>query len=442
MNRNLQLAVNHAISDARLARAREGMLSPSMGLDAKRASAWCEYGFKEELTFDDLYKLYRRGGIAHGAVEKLVGNCWKSNPQVIEGDNQDDAKKETAWERKLKPVLNHRFWRVFADADRRRLVGRYAGLLLHIKDGQAWNLEAQKGRGLEKVTAAWAGSLTVSEWDTGLNSPTYGQPKQWQYTEQLPNGSTRRVFIHPSRVFILGDYTSDAIGFLEPSYNAFVSLEKVEGGSGESFLKNAARQVSVSFDKDINFAELASVYGVSVDDLQEKFNEAAREINRGNDQMLITQGAAVTPLVTAVADPKPTHEVNLQTASSGVDIPARILAMAQTGERASTEDNRYFNSRCQSRREDLSLEIGDLLQKLIDLKVIDDVSESAVIWDDLNAQTDTEKLDAAYKMAQINSAMQSSGEQPFTGEEIRTAAGYEGSPEPLGEEDGDEEEET
>lgn len=441
MNQNLQLAVNHAISDARLARAREMLLTPSMGLDAKRASAWCEYGFKEELTFDDLYKLYRRGGIAHGAIEKLIGNCWKSSPQVIEGDSQDDAKKETAWERKLKPVINHKFWRVFSDADRRRLVGRYAGLLLHIKDNRAWNLEAQKGRGLDKITAAWAGALTVSEWDTGLNSPTYGQPKQWQYTEQLPNGTTRRVFIHPDRVFILGDYTDDAIGFLEPAYNSFVSLEKVEGGSGESFLKNAARQLALSFDKEIDFSSLASMYGVSVDELQDKFNEAAREMNRGNDVLMSLQGAAVTSLVSPVSDPGPTYDVNLQTAAAALDIPTKILVGMQTGERASTEDQRYFNARCQSRRQDLSLEIGDLLQKLIDLKIIDDVAESTVIWDDLNAQTDTEKLDAAYKMAQINSTMQASGEQPFTGEEIRVAAGYEGSPEPLGEDDDNGEEE-
>ncbi|NIF57527.1 DUF1073 domain-containing protein [Enterobacter sp. Ap-916] len=442
MNQNLQLAVNHAISDARLARAREMLLTPSTGLDAKRASAWCEYGFKDELTFNDLYKLYRRGGIAHGAVEKLIGNCWKSNPQVIEGDNQDDAKKETAWERKLKPVLSHRFWRVFAEADRRRLVGRYAGLLLHIKDGKQWKDEAVKGRGLEKITAAWAGALTVSEWDTSENSATYGQPKQWQYTEQLPNGSTRRVFIHPSRVFILGDYTSDAIGFLEPAYNAFVSLEKVEGGSGESFLKNAARQLNINFEKDIDFNNLASMYGVPVDELQARFDEVAVEVNRGNDTTLTTQGASVTPLVTSVADPQPTYNVNLQTAAAALDIPTKIMVGMQTGERASMEDQRYFNARCQSRREDLSLEIGDFVQKLIGLKVIDDVSESAVIWDDLNAQTDTEKLDAAYKMAQINSTMQGAGEQPFTGDEIRTAAGYEGSPAPLGEEDDDEEEET
>ncbi|MCP6524873.1 DUF1073 domain-containing protein, partial [Klebsiella pneumoniae] len=90
---------------------------------------------------------------------------------------------------------------------------------------------------------------TVSEWDTGLNSKTYGQPKMWQYAERLPNGSSRRVNIHPDRVFILGDYSDDAIGFLEPAYNAFVSLEKVEGGSGESFLKNAARQLNVNFEK-------------------------------------------------------------------------------------------------------------------------------------------------------------------------------------------------
>lgn len=43
-------------------------------------------------------------------------------------------------------------------------------------------------------------------------------------------------------------------------------------------------------------------------------------------------------------------------------------------------------------------------------------------------------------MSQINSASLATGEQVFTGEEIRVAAGYEGSPEPLPEIDDDEEE--
>lgn len=440
MNDKLQLAVNHAINDARLARARMGMLNPSMGLDAKRNSAWCEYGFPEQVTYENLYALYRRGGIAHGAVEKLVGKCWQTNPEIIEGDDADESENETTWEKKSKQVFTNRLWRAFADADRRRLVGRYAGILLHIRDGKDWNLPAIKGRGLQKVSVAWAGSLTVSEWDTGLNSKTYGQPKMWQYAERLPNGSSRRVNIHPDRVFILGDYSDDAIGFLEPAYNAFVSLEKVEGGSGESFLKNAARQLALSFDKEIDFGSIASMYGVKVDELQDKFNDAAREMNRGNDVLISFQGASVTSLVSPVSDPSPTYNVNLQTAAAGVDIPTRILVGNQQAERSSTEDQKYFNARCQSRRGELSFEIEDFCDKLIELQVIDAVVQKAVIWDDLSAQSDSEKLDAALKMAQINSASIATGEQPFTGEEIRTVAGYEGSPEPLPEVDDDEEE--
>src|SRR5690606_31740434 len=105
-----------------------------------RPQAWCEYGFKDDITFDDFYSLYRRGGIAHGAVEKIVSNCWRTNPWVIEGDEQDNAREETPWERKTKPTFKSgRFWRSIAEADRRRLVGRYSGLLLRLKDSKPWN---------------------------------------------------------------------------------------------------------------------------------------------------------------------------------------------------------------------------------------------------------------------------------------------------------------
>lgn len=445
MNKNLQLAVNHALNDARLARARMAAFNPGMGLDAKRSTAWCEYGFKEELTFDDLYKLYRRGGIAFGAVNKITSHCWKTYPEIIQGDKYDKSKPQTAWERSIKATLNSRLWKIFAEADRRRLVGRWSGILLHIRDDKAWNLPVTKGRGLAKVTPVWAGALKPYSLDTNISSVTYGEPTMWEYTEELPNGASRRVQIHPDRVFILGDFSEDAIGFLEPSYNAFVSLEKVEGGSGESFLKNAARQLNVNFEKEIDFNNLASMYGVKVDELQDKFNEAALEVNRGNDVLLTTQGATVTPLVTAVADPEPTYSVNLQTAAAGVDIPAKVLVGMQTGERASSEDQKYMNARCQSRRAgELSYDIEDFVNKLIELKVIDGTPEMSVTWDDLNAQTAIEKLDSALKMSQINTASLATGEQVFAVNEIREAAGYETDDgDPLGEgEEDDEEVET
>ncbi|MFY7121733.1 DUF1073 domain-containing protein [Enterobacter cloacae] len=444
MTDKLTLAVNHALNDARMARARMGLMAPTMGLDNKRHSAWCEYGFPEQVTYENLYALYRRGGISHGAVEKLVGKCWQTNPEIIEGDDADESKDETIWEKNTKKVFTKRLWRAFAEADRRRLVGRYAGILLHINDSRAWDQPVVRGKSLKKVTIAWAGSLTVSEWVTDQKSADYGQPKQWKYVESLPNGGANQRFVHPDRVFILGDYSNDAIGFLEPGYNACVSLEKVEGGSGESFLKNAARQLNVNFEKEIDFNNLASLYGVSIDELQDKFNEVAGEMNRGNDVLMTTQGATVAPLVTAVADPSATYNVNLQTFAASVDIPVKVLVGMQTGERASTEDQKYFNARCQSRRGDLSFEIEDFSDKLIDLNIIDAVSEKTVIWDDLNEQTGTEKLANAKTMAEINQTFQGSGENPaFSREEIRTAAGYENVDEfPLGEEDGDEKDEA
>ncbi|WP_427097206.1 anti-CBASS protein Acb1 family protein [Klebsiella pneumoniae] len=444
MTDKLTLAVNHALNDARMARARMGLMAPTMGLDNKRHSAWCEYGFPEQVTYENLYALYRRGGIAHGAVEKLVGKCWQTNPEIIEGDDADESKDETPWEKSAKKVFTKRLWRAFAEADRRRLVGRYAGILLHINDSRKWDQPVVRGKSLKKVSIAWAGSLTVSQWITDENSADYGQPKQWKYVESLPNGGTNQRFVHPDRVFILGDYSNDAIGFLEPGYNACVSLEKVEGGSGESFLKNAARQLNVNFEKEIDFNNLASLYGVSIDELQDKFNEVAGEMNRGNDVLMTTQGATVAPLVTAVADPSATYNVNLQTFAASVDIPVKVLVGMQTGERASTEDQKYFNARCQSRRGDLSFEIEDFSDKLIELKIIDAVSEKTVIWDDLNEQTGTEKLANAKTMAEINQTSQGSGENPaFSREEIRTAAGYENTDEfPLGEEDGNEEDEA
>ncbi len=81
-----------------------------------------------------------------------------------------------------------------------------------------------------------------------------------------------------------------------------------------------------------------------MDELQDKFNEVAGEMNRGNDVLMTTQGATVTPLVTAVADPSATYNVNLQTFAASVDIPVKVLVGMQTGERASTEDQKYFNA--------------------------------------------------------------------------------------------------
>lgn len=429
MTEKLQLAVNHALDDLRTARARMGLLNAGgLGLDQKRSMAWCEYGFPESVSYDMLFSLYRRGGIAHGAVNKLAGSCWKTAPEVIQGGEEERSADETAWEKSISATLTPSMWRQFADADRRRLVGRYAGIILRLRDSQEWDQPVPGGaKALAGMIVSWAGALTVAEWESDIKSDAYGKPKMWQYVEAGISGQpARNVRIHADRIFILGDYSADAVGFLEPAYNAFVSLEKVEGGSGEAFLKNAARQVAVNFDKEVDLRSIAAAYGVKVEELQERFNDAAREINRGNDTMLITQGASVSPLVSQVPDPQPTYSVNLQTACAAMDIPSRIVIGNQSGERASTEDQRYFNARCQARRNtELSFEIHDFVTHLIRIGVLKAQTEYSVIWDDLNEATPADKLASAKLMSDVNTAAMGTGELVFDTNEIRTAAGFE-----------------
>lgn len=423
---NLDLAVNHAIGDYKTALLRMQAANPMGGLDAKRSGAWAEYGFKPSLEYKDFRQLYKRGGLARGAVDKIVGRCWKTDPWIIEGDSQDNAENETAWEKSLKDVLNNgRLWRAFKDADRRRLVGRYSGLILHIRDSKDWSQPVTGSHKLDKVTVAWAGSLEPTDLDIDPESETFGQPMAWQYTSRsaeagVPSTTTK---IHKDRIFILGDWQGEDDYFLEPSYNAFVSLEKVEGGSGEAFLKNAARQLSINFDKEVDLKRVATMYGVSVEDLQKRFNKAAEEINKGSDTLLITQGATTNPLVAAVPDPRPTYEINLQTAAAGVDIPVKILVGMQTGERASSEDEKYFNSRCQSRRVGLGFEITDFFEKLMDLGIIKTVKEFTAMWDDLTELTFTDRLNNAKIMADIVNSMHGYAEV-YTVNEIREASGH------------------
>ena len=441
----LQLAVNHAlaVNSAAIERARMLAANPmGLGMDAKRSQAWCEYGWKEKIEFQDLYNAYKRGGLAFGAVTKLIGKCWGTMPWIIEGEEQQDATKLTAWEQGLQALLPEDIWAKFEEADKRRLVGRYSALILRVRDGKKLKEPVSGRYGLADVIPVWANSLKVSEWNLDSSQENYGTPKMWQYTAELENGTKTLEDVHPDRVFILGDFSRDSIGFLEPAYNAFTNIEKVEGGSGESFLKNAARQVVTSFDKEIDLNGIATMYGVTIEQLQEKFNEAARALNQGIDSMLITQGATTTPIQSTIADPSPTYSVNLQTVSAALDIPSKILVGMQTGERASTEDQKYWDARCQSRRErELTPDIRRFLKKLDSLKIIQLKPVYTVMWDDLTESTVEQKLDNASKLADIN--QKSVSGTVFTDNEIRNAAGYEATdtqePMPEGDptEDGD-----
>lgn len=86
-----------------------------------------------------------------------------------------------------------------------------------------------------------------------------------------------------------------------------------------------------------------------------------------------------------------------------------------------------------------------MVDKLTYLQIIKPVAKLSIVWDELNEQSPSDKLDSAVKMSNINQTSLASGEQVFTVDEIRVAAGYEpcgSEPLPESEEDGETEEEA
>lgn len=435
----LRMAVNAALNQQSMFNSnfRAGLVA-QMGSDDKRKYAWQEYGWKTNLDFMDFYNLYDRQGVAYGVVNLLNDKCFETNPWVIEGDEFDEKRPETPWEKEFRLLAKRsKLWHAFKTADQYRLVGRFAGLILRIADGKEFDQPVDSSKPvIREIICAWEGQLTPDDIVTDTRSEFYGQPAYWTYNEgeviKDDDVPPRNLKIHPDRIIILGDWRGGR-SFLKAAYNAFVNLEKVEGGSGESYLKNAGRQMHVNYDKEVNLAQIARDYKLDdVGQLQELFNKEARDLNNGGDRLMITQGATATPLVSAVADPSPHYDISIQTVAASTGLPAKVIVGMQTGERASVEDLKQFNKRGQGRREGpLAMDGDQIVEHLVRIKVISAApkGETTFMWDDLTEATLSEKLAFADQMATINQKNAGTGEPAvYLTAEMREVSGFENGP--------------
>lgn len=438
--RRVKLAVNAALNQAAILNSNFRQAFGNVGADTKRPCAWREYGWPENVCFRDFYNLYDRQGVAYGVVNRMTDKCFETDPWVIQGDEWDESAAETPWDKEFKKFAKRsELWQAVHEADRKRLVGNYAGLILQIKDGGKWTDPVTDQRGIIKqIITAWEGQLEPMDLITDPDDENYGEPRYWQFREGnvqsagVKTIAPRDLKIHPDRIIILGDWRAGR-SYLKAAYNSFVNLEKIEGGSGEGFLKNASTRMAVNYDATANLENIARQYGLkNVQALHQAFNDAAADLNNGIDRLLITQGATVTPLVSAVPDPSSHYNISLQTISASTGQPTTIINGMQTGERASTEDRKTLDKLGQGRR--VGLLSTDIRKVVAHAERIHLVSAApggdyTVMWDDLTEATQAEKLDNAGKLSVINRDQIGGGEgPPFTIAEIREAAGYEGTP--------------
>lgn len=425
-------------TDYEIRRARESLLATG-ALDAKRPTAWAQYGYPTDLGFADFLRAYERGGAAFGAVHRILDKCWQDKPRI----KAPEKDEETDWEIKLKKLLTSiGAWQKLRDFDRRNMVGRYAGLIYRIADGKPLREPLVKGQRLVDLVPVYENQLDVASWDSDTESENFGQPTMYRYRMKPPQaGNTQGrpdhwVDVHPTRVQILAEGSVgdmfDGVPLLRPGFNALVDIEKISGGSGESFLKNSARAVTINFDAAASPQVLTQnpdgTPGTKT--VREVVGEQVDALNRNIDSVLVTQGAEANTLQTTVSDPGPAFEVAANLFAASVQIPMTILFGAQTGRLASDQDQRDMAARCKSRQiNELTPMLEQLVRRLQAAGLVE-LGEFEIEWEPLDAPGDDAKATILGKMTDAAwKHFQAGGVEPlFDANELRAVMDYEQRP--------------
>lgn len=423
----LRLVVNNA------QRSLQAMF-PGFYFGALKHNHAADFGYPDRVDFATAFEAYNRYPLARAAVDKTVGKSWETNP-LLQEYQRDGTKSGTQEETKPEANIRQRFgdlrvWQHLAECDRRSLVGAYSGLIMRFADSQPFKAPVTRVPGgldgLVEVIPAWEGQLTVSEWDTDEASNTYGQPKMFQYAESAVGQQKQpRTFeIHPDRVIIVSrDGTLNGRSALEPGYNALLDMEKIRGGGGEGFWKNAKSGLSLEIEKDAKIEDMARVMGVPVQDVVDKIDEQVESFNKGFDKSLMMQGIKAVPIQVQLPSPEHFFAIALQSFAATFSCPLKILVGAQTGERASTEDSEEWARVNMARRtNELIPAIMAFVNRLERFGILPQ-RDWHLDWTDLTESSMGEKIDRADKMASVNQKM--GGEIVFTGDDIRGVVGME-----------------
>lgn len=424
-------------SDYELRRARESLLSGLAGIDSKRPTAWQQYGWPVEVSFDQLRRAYERGGPGHGAVHRILDKCWQELPRI----KRPEEDEESDWEKAVGKLLRgFRGWQKLRDFDRRNMVGHYAGLIYRVADSKALSEPMGRATRLVDIIPVYEDQLRVIEWHTDIaDADNFGKPRMYQYRSAPPRMVDKQAQpenwerVHPSRVQILAEGSVgdmfDGVPMLLAGFNHLVDIEKISGGSAESYLKNSARTLVFKFDANASPQAITqnadgTPSGKTVAAALEEKTDA---LNRSIDSSIALQGGEASTLQTHQSDPKEAFAMAANLFAASVQIPFTILFGQQTGRLASDEDKADFIARCVSRQaSELTPMLEEFVTRMQAIGIIE-AGEFEVEWPPLDAPGDDEKFAQLGKLTAAMKDAQAAGltEPLLDANELRKVAGFE-----------------
>lgn len=378
-----------------------------------------ECGYIEAPRVENFKALYEKEGIAARVVRVYPEESWQQDPEVVEGQSEEDTEFEKAWDKLAKDFnIYHYLYR----ADELSGIGRFGVLLIGIDDGKDLKEPIVgldiSGNALEGKQNAYKLTylrpldemvVKVSKFEVDPKNPRFGQPVMYEIKFLGEEGAeisntTRTLQVHWHRVIHIADnrVNSEIYGTprMKEVYNRLYDLRKVLGGSGEMFWKGGFPGFA--------FETLPELGDVQID--KKGLADEFEKYQMGLQRFIALQGMSAKNLAPQVADPTAHMMAHLKAIAITLGIPHRILMGSEQAQLASSQDVDTWNKRLK-RRQDKYLSpcvIRPFVDRLIALGIMPrPASEEEgymVVWPDLGTPTDSEKADVGLKRAQALAA--------------------------------------
>ena len=363
-----------------------------IGFGGKRDN-WKALGYERNLRFQDYLEAYRRGDIAQRVVDAPAKATWRNPPTVGDAAGPRGPLAQ-AWQDLLEAQS---LYRELERADIRARIGKFGVLFLGFPGDFA--RPPRSGAKLLYVSSFMQNKVSVESFVSDVHDPRFGLPEAYNIDMQGSLGSTAlaKRKVHHSRVIHIAEdaIEDDIFGkpALEAVFNRLFDLEKVVGGAAESVWK--------TFDRGL-FIKLADDADIDKESIAEFDNNIENYVH-GLQRVIKARGMDIEQLGTGAADPRGHFQVLASIISGTTGIPQRILFGSERGQLASSMDERNWNARIRERQMTFAepLILRPLIERMVALQVLPEPEGRLVIdWPDLNALSETEKLQNAKLLAQ------------------------------------------
>ena len=307
------------------------------------------FGYGTDLTYTDFYGMYDRGGFGNMVVNKVARACWGEVPKIKVNDVE-------ILEKELKTLSKMGFFSAIQRADILNRIGNFSVLLIGMPDGQ--DLDQPVGAAGKKLKNLYFNpynydGITITKWDDDPVSPRYQLPEIYQLQTSLTADRSKDITfkainVHWSRIIHLAEGALDSriegCSALKAPWNALLDCEKVRGGSGEAYFRNARQQRALEADKDARLEPGSEA--------SQKLKENLEAFDNAWDSTLRVKNMKVNNLPIDLTSPRDSFDISVETVSGQTGIPVRIFTGKGGGQTTGAEDRASWNALIGDRRSD------------------------------------------------------------------------------------------